>query len=60
MSGQCLRVLYHFCFVVYPVQRGVDGLFEAASAFFAPVALYAEAMAMFAIVLAAAFGAGKA
>jgi hypothetical protein len=40
--------MHHFLFVVYPVQRGVDGLFEAPAAFFAPVTLYAEAMSVLA------------
>lgn len=60
LVNQATNVLLHFGFVVYSMQGGVDSFFEVSSALFASISLYAEAMAMFAIVLAAAFGAGKA
>ena len=60
MFGQRFCVLHHFLFVVYPVERCVDGLVEAAFAFLAPVTLYAEAVPVLAEGMAAAFGAAEA
>lgn len=52
-------VVEHFLFVVYSVERGVDGFVEASSALFAEVALDGAACAVFADGVAAAAGAAE-
>ncbi len=40
------EVILHFLFVVYPVERGVDGFFECTPAFLTTIALDAEVFAV--------------